>query len=125
MNILAALCILFALPFLWGCVVLMERKTLFSILCLIVALGIVSGFCIFTTVLYDNITEDALVVFSYEGEKIYQSNEDGEYFIVVTNNYNLLDIYSKKQIENSFVEDWVSFAEKHKDTIQGIQDNCN
>ena len=59
------------------------------------------------------------VVCTFDDEKVYEDN--GEYFIVVTNRFNPLNIYERQTVDKEFVDEWVSFSDKYVDTIGVIQ----
>ena len=121
MNTLAAITITLAAPLLWVFIVYSTKKKWVSILCFVLAFSIVGGFCFYIEGARDNFVEGSNVVCTFDGEKVYE--DDGEYFIVVTDKYNPLNIYERQVIDKEFVDEWVSFSNKYGDTITSIQSN--
>lgn len=119
MNTLVAITVILVAPFIWGLVVKPTKKKWVPILCFVLIFALVGGFCFYIESARDNFTEGMEVVCTFDDEKLYEDN--GEYFIVVTNKYNPLNIYERQTVDKEFVDEWVSFSDKYVDTIGVIQ----
>lgn len=121
MNTLAAISIALAAPLIWVFIIYSTKKKWVSVLCFILAFSIIVGFCFYIDGARKNFVANTEVVCTFDGETVYE--DDGEYFIVVTNKYNPLNIYERQVIDKEFVDEWVAFSDKYVDTIGVIQSN--
>lgn len=121
MNVLGAITIVLAAPLIWVFIVFSTKKKWVSILCFVLAFSIVGGFCFYIQSARNHFVANTEVACTFDGEKVYE--DDGEYFIVVTNKYNPLNIYERQVVDKEFVDEWVSFSDKYGDTITSIQSN--
>ena len=119
MNTLVAITVILVAPFIWGLVAKSIKKKWVPALCFVLIFALVGGFCFYIESARDNFTEGMEVVGTFDDEKLYEDN--GEYFIVVTNKYNPLNIYERQTVDKEFVDEWVSFSDKYVDTIGVIQ----
>ena len=119
MNTLTAITVILVAPFIWGLVAKPTKKKWVPVLCFVLTFTLVGGFCFYIESTRDNFTEGMEVVCTFDDEKVYEDN--GEYFIVVTNKYNPLNIYERQTVDKEFVDEWVSFSDKYVDTIGVIQ----
>ena len=121
MNTLAAISIALAALLIWVFIVYSTKKKWVSVLCFVLAFSIIGGFCFYIDGARKNFVANAEVACTFGGEEVYE--DDGEYFIVVTNKYNPLNIYERQVVDKEFVDEWVSFSDKYGDTITSIQNN--
>lgn len=121
MNVLAAIAIVLAAPFIWGFVLNPFKKKWLPVVCLVLTFAIIGGFCFYVEGARNHFVANMEVACTFDGEKVYE--DDGEYFIVVTNKYNPLNIYERQVVDKEFVDEWVSFSDKYGDTITSIQSN--
>ena len=119
MNTLTAITVILVAPFIWGFVAKPTKKKWVPVLCFVLTFALIGGFCFYIENKRDNFTEDMEVVCTFDDEKVYEDN--GEYFIVVTNRFNPLNIYERQTVDKEFVDEWVSFSDKYVDTIGVIQ----
>jgi hypothetical protein len=121
MNVLAAISLILAAPLIWVFIVNSTKKKWISIVCFVLTFSIIGGFCFYVESARNNFVEGANVACTFDNEKVYE--DDGEYFIVVTNKYNPLNLYERQLIDKEFVDEWASFADKYVETIEVIRSN--